>query len=219
MARAVDDAHAAVPDHLLESVGAELIADLRDPRGRHRASVTGERRVRAATCAAACRGRCLCGSRSLRLAGAHGEGPRVEAELRDAPEEYHRTDAPACRAAPELGTEVAATGWSRCSARGAWAVVYLARGPEGGLCALKVLSRRLLGEDAELRDPVQAGSSLRGGSRSPARRRALRGRRDPRRHAVLRDAVRGRPRSRGAVAARRRVRASPQALVDPRADR
>jgi hypothetical protein len=54
---------------------------------------------------------------------------------------------PKARGAPELGSEIAGYRLESVLGEGGMGTVYLAYGPEGGLCAVKVLSRRLAGAD------------------------------------------------------------------------
>jgi serine/threonine-protein kinase len=54
---------------------------------------------------------------------------------------------PKARGAPELGSEIAGYRLDSVLGEGGMGTVYLAHGPEGGLCAVKVLSRRLAGAD------------------------------------------------------------------------
>jgi Protein kinase domain/FHA domain len=54
---------------------------------------------------------------------------------------------PGARGAPELGSEIAGYRLESVLGEGGMGTVYLARNPEGGLCAVKVLSRRLVGDD------------------------------------------------------------------------
>ncbi len=54
---------------------------------------------------------------------------------------------PEARGAPELGSEIAGYRLESVLGEGGMGTVYLAHGPEGGLCAVKVLSRRLAGAD------------------------------------------------------------------------
>jgi hypothetical protein len=48
---------------------------------------------------------------------------------------------------PELGADIAGYRLESVLGAGGMGIVYLARGPQGGICALKVLPRRLLGDD------------------------------------------------------------------------
>jgi hypothetical protein len=54
---------------------------------------------------------------------------------------------PRASGAPELGSEIAGYRLESVLGEGGMGTVYLARGREGGLCAIKVLSRRLVGDD------------------------------------------------------------------------
>ena len=49
--------------------------------------------------------------------------------------------------APDLGVEIPGYRVESVLGAGGMGIVYLARGPQGGICALKVLPRRLLGDD------------------------------------------------------------------------
>src|ERR1700694_90848 len=58
-----------------------------------------------------------------------------------------RAERRAVRGAPELGSEIAGYRMGAVLGEGGMGTVYLARSPQGGLCALKVLSTQLLGAD------------------------------------------------------------------------
>ena len=55
---------------------------------------------------------------------------------------------PEARGALELGSEIAGYRLESVLGEGGMGTVYLARGREGGVCAVKVLSRRLVGDDS-----------------------------------------------------------------------
>ena len=54
---------------------------------------------------------------------------------------------PGARGAPELGSEIGGYRLDSVLGEGGMGTVYLARGPAGALCAVKVLSRRLVADD------------------------------------------------------------------------
>ena len=165
VAGAVDDAHAAVPDHLLEPVRGKLLADLRDPGAGHRASLTGasgECHDWAACSTSKSRGP----SRAPLQEGSFprlchlGASPRlvpapVLGRLRNSTRSGMTTPAP--RGAPELGSEIAGYRLESVLGEGGMGTVYLARDREGGLCAVKVLSTAARRRRPELRHAVQAG--------------------------------------------------------------